>query len=125
MELCFSNLLIKLYFRFPFNWHTFQNQPCVSRKSKIRKWKKIKRFGTYLINYNLIHNNKFKMNKGNNYTYTNISHVNPVIQLVGLNQILVCLFFHIFVSNAFILVMHSLKRRCFDPTSIKHSLKKK
>ena len=24
----------------------------------------------YLIN-NLIHNNKFKMNKGNNYTYTN------------------------------------------------------
>ena len=27
-------------FAFRLNWHTFQNQSCVSRKSKIRKWKK-------------------------------------------------------------------------------------
>ena len=28
-------------FGFRLNWHTFQNQSCVSRKSKIRKWKKL------------------------------------------------------------------------------------
>ena len=31
------------------NWHTFQNQACVYRKSKIRKWKKLN--DSVLINY--------------------------------------------------------------------------
>ena len=38
---------------FNLNWHTCQNQSCVSTRNG-----KIKRFGNYLI-YNLIHNNKF------------------------------------------------------------------
>ena len=36
----FQIYLLQLYFRFPLNWHTFQNQSCVSRKSKKGKWNK-------------------------------------------------------------------------------------
>ena len=58
-------------FAFRLNRHTFQNQSCESRKSKIRKWKKLNDSVLNLFIDNLIHNNKFKMNKGNDYTYTN------------------------------------------------------
>ena len=65
------------------------------------------------------------MNNGNNYTRINkelafsYGPVNPVFESVGLTQLLFfVLFFHIFVSNAFICIMHSLKLRCFDPTAI-------
>ena len=56
MELCFSNLLVFLgeltcsySLSFRLNLHTFQNQSCVSRKSKIREWKKLN--DSVLINY--------------------------------------------------------------------------
>ena len=63
---CYSYILA-----FRLNRHTFQYQSCVSRESKIRKWKKLNDSVLNLLIDNPIHNKKFRMNKGNNYTYTN------------------------------------------------------
>ena len=53
VELCFSNFFVfgdnSYSLAFRLNWHSFQDQSCVSRKSKISKWKKIN--DSVLINY--------------------------------------------------------------------------
>ena len=49
---------------FRLNWHTSQNQSCVSIRNG-----KSKRFGNYLIT--VFTTISFKMNNVNNYTYTN------------------------------------------------------
>ena len=51
---------------------------------------KIKRFGTYYLYVlhvdKLIHNNKFKMNKGNKYIYTNELAFAMVLLILWFNQ---------------------------------------